>query len=397
MWRWLVVEAASVASVRRSGSYGAGSWAIRHGPTIDLFNVSLRQGKVVAYGPLSQESRDALSAVSFKLEAKMVASQPHLPTVPIVETTNEGTCGRATMHVFFVSPWDWSNAWHFANDAISLAHHLQTTPFRQEPAALRVFESPKKKKSPISLAAIVVRALFGTNVGDASRMLKQRSTPCLNVHWGVGARLIGPVDGGGFVEERRAAADALRDAVLKECGGGPGTSFSTRALFVERSCGGNGASAARCLSKPATARLRAAFKERGVDLEPCCDDWTDACGVVRRFSAADLVVGMHGAGLANALFAPNHFVLVELHGGYGASLDLFRKISQARRGGYVSVATQGGGGAEERGASLDANRSTRVAACAVALWEQQDSGATGKLAALGHRAPRDHETPARFS
>lgn len=188
----------------------------------------------------------------------------------------------------------------------------------------------------------------------------------------MGARIIGPVDGGGFVEERRNAAANLRNAVMDICGGGDTDAGRGRpkVIFVERSCGTNGRTAARCLSSDSTAQLRELFWLRhGVKVETCCN-WKDACSVVRLFAGADIILGMHGAGLSNALFAPEGFVLVELHGAYGASLDLFRKIAQARKGGYISVATVGSVKKAVRGMILDKSNSSSLTDCAIALWKR---------------------------
>lgn len=188
----------------------------------------------------------------------------------------------------------------------------------------------------------------------------------------MGARIIGPVDGGGFVDERRKAAANLRSTVMNICGKAETDTRrgSPKVIFVERSCGTNGRTAARCLSSDSATQLREHFWLRhDIKVETCCN-WKDACSVVRRFAGADIILGMHGAGLSNALFAPEGFVLVELHGAYGASLDLFRKIAQARMGGYISMATVGGVDKPARGMGLDKGNSSSLTDCAIALWKR---------------------------
>lgn len=170
------------------------------------------------------------------------------------------------------------------------------------------------------------------------RVVERMPRTCLHLHWGLGARILGPVDGGGFVDERRHAAAELRKKVLDHCTR-PRRRRRKKTPFIERSCTEK---AARCLAATSFERLRRAFAMEDIALEPCCD-WERPCDVVQSFAEATIVVGMHGAGLANAIFAPEHFVLVELHTGYGSNLDLYRKLAQARKGGYVSVSLEPGG------------------------------------------------------
>ena len=94
-----------------------------------------------------------------------------------------------------------------------------------------------------------------------------------------------------------------------------------------------------------------------------------ACEQVALFAGAGIVVGMHGAGLTNIAFTPRGSVLVELKGWYKNENDLFRKVVQARWGGYVGVNTEPG----EDGATLQpASAWDRVAACALAVWRGRD-------------------------
>lgn len=176
--------ATSTASLRKEGSYSAGSWAVRHSATIDLFNVSISDGKVKLHGHLSEQTQRALSRVGSRLDKNLIAAQSFVPTV-IIEHSNQDTtvCARQaqqTTHAYFVSPWDWSNAWHFLNDAMALSHHIITTPgydvksrTHHDGAStkLNIFYPPprsrKKNSPPISIVDVVLRGLFGSNVANA--------------------------------------------------------------------------------------------------------------------------------------------------------------------------------------------------------------------------------------
>jgi hypothetical protein len=64
--------------------------------------------------------------------------------------------------------------------------------------------------------------------------------------------------------------------------------------------------------------------------------------------SADILIGLHGAGLTNAIFAKEGIYLIELKGHYGFDLDLFAIVTEARRGRYLqldirSYATKGNG------------------------------------------------------
>ena len=49
---------------------------------------------------------------------------------------------------------------------------------------------------------------------------------------------------------------------------------------------------------------------------------------------ADVIIGLHGAGLINILFAQNRAILVELKTPYGYKLDLFTLAAEARLVGH---------------------------------------------------------------
>mmetsp|Transcript_653 Transcript_653/g.2371 ORF Transcript_653/g.2371 Transcript_653/m.2371 type:complete len:138 (-) Transcript_653:42-455(-) len=85
------------------------------------------------------------------------------------------------------------------------------------------------------------------------------------------------------------------------------------------------------------------------------------------FRQADIVVGLHGAGCSNALFAAEGVVMVELHAAKGASTLTFRRIAAARRGGFVRAVVVGKG--RELGHDfVSATQPDAIARCAVTTW-----------------------------
>ena len=94
----------------------------------------------------------------------------------------------------------------------------------------------------------------------------------------------------------------------------------------------------RTLSRQSENALRDAFVARGAAVAICCD-WTIHNTLTKQLAFlghADVVVGIHGAGLANAVFAPMGSVVVELQD-YGWGDMLFGMLGHASGGDYVWV------------------------------------------------------------
>ena len=235
---------------------------------------------------------------------------------------------------------------------------------RHERLALDVF--PDIPNDRIKLIDLILKPAFAGGIRGASTLFSSSET-CLHLHWAVGPRVIGPVDGGGFSGERRAAADFWRHKLL-----GDGSikdedrdreDYKPSVIFVGRSCAGRGA--ARCIRNDGLAMLKKAFEGRGWRVDANCCAWSDAKKTLKSFAGADIVLGPHGAGLANALLARRGLVLVEIHGDFGAELDLFRKVADGRAGGYVSVKGRFSGAG---GMTFSAEDASSIASCAVNVW-----------------------------
>ena len=253
---------------------------------------------------------------------------------------------------------------HFWNDLTALGHRLAVASSRHERLALDVF--PDIPNDRIKLIDLILKPAFAGGIRGASTLFSSSET-CLHLHWAVGPRVIGPVDGGGFSEERRASSDFWRHKLLED---GSITDedrdregYKPSVIFVGRSCAGRGA--ARCIRNDGLAMLKKAFEGRGWRVDANCCAWSDAKKTLRSFAGADIVLGPHGAGLANALLARRGLVLVEVHGDFGAELDLFRKVADGRAGGYVSVRGRFSGGG---GMTFSAGDASNIAACAVNVW-----------------------------
>lgn len=142
---------------------------------------------------------------------------------------------------------------------------------------------------------------------------------------------------------------------------------SPRVLYVRRGCSGD----RRCLAN--AADLAGAFARRGVAFSSCCDDWAEFGAWMREFARADVVMGMHGAGLANMVFARPGTVMLELT---WTPRNYFNKLCHQMAFPYVSVSVrdykvrplEGGRGADPGDPEATAQQLQDLADTAVGAW-----------------------------
>jgi capsular polysaccharide biosynthesis protein len=79
-----------------------------------------------------------------------------------------------------------------------------------------------------------------------------------------------------------------------------------------------------------------AFQRHGVEVEVMTDFGGAVPDQFKLYMQADIIIGLHGAGLTNAMFSRKGVVVVEFKSAYG-SAEVYRKIAQSREGGYVMV------------------------------------------------------------
>ena len=395
---------------------------------IDLHDVLIRDTSVLVFCP-DAESRRAIKAVDGKLTPRMLrvtergGPQLQLRVVDAAMPRAAADACDARAHYiasigsFRLGASTWSNLWHGLTELVAIAGHVLTSVGCEaarcfEPSARKVLyvhssaeqdaaSGVPRDANPI-LRLLLGRAIFGEGntfalrrrgglLGRdaAARGRAGSAGRCVAaLHFGAQTKVLTPLKSARpFTEERRVVVDAVVRAGWRTCGlpvdrDGPtvrlGNASSAVALpprpharatpsavFVARSRQGG-----RHLGARAYDALAAAFRSAGVELRHCCE-WStmSACEQVALFASAGIVVGMHGAGLTNIAFTPRGSVLVELKGWYKNENDLFRKVVQARWGGYVGVNTEPG----EDGATLQpASAWDRVAACALAVWRGRD-------------------------
>eukprot|EP01041_Mallomonas_annulata_P011839 gene11839-24820_t len=171
------------------------------------------------------------------------------------------------------------------------------------------------------------------------------------VVWGTGLR-IHYIDA--LVVLRRLTADFARSLVLRAYNPPVPTPFSysntsatsgpesslplrrgghpLRVLLISRGAGGKGR------SMQGEKLILDRLQRMGAAVMMCCDfDKTDLSSQLAMALHADVIIGLHGAGLVNAIFAPRGCILVELKTLYGYTSDIFVRSADSRSGVFVQI------------------------------------------------------------
>merc|ERR1712070_473468 len=114
------------------------------------------------------------------------------------------------------------------------------------------------------------------------------------------------------------------------------------------------------------------FKQHGAaSFVACCDWHAPLCETATIFATADIVIGMHGAGLYNVAMARNGVVLIELKSPalQGWKDGVLHLLAQGSHGGYIWANTWFDR-ARGKGSSLSLEAARVVVECGVALWNK---------------------------
>ncbi|CAM9773321.1 unnamed protein product, partial [Pylaiella littoralis] len=113
--------------------------------------------------------------------------------------------------------------------------------------------------------------------------------------------------------------------------------------------------------------FRQAWASHGIHM----DEWRyqeegDLKSIIGSLSGYDVYIGVHGAELTNILYGNQGLVLMEITSD-GWDKEIFHKIAQARRGGYLKVRTH-------RGSHYQVHQdvAAETVHCALALWRRDD-------------------------
>lgn len=200
--------------------------------------------------------------------------------------------------------------------------------------------------------------------------------------------------------ESNAAVNARREDALRRLRAARQTRMPAALLMMRRSAG---AADNRHLCE--TQPIVDAFRTRGMKLVECCDgffnlstrhsssgsseagDHNDDDALIRDMlhvlSRADIIVGLHGAALANALFARTAPVVAELAGPYGERSELFRKVAQARHGAHFQMRVTPTGSGPNHCHAITTATAEATADCALQLWLGDPHACDSKEARIG--------------
>ena len=276
--------------------------------------------------------------------------------VAAVSSPSPALCEWEPSAVFFVRMYNVGNLCHLINELLLPLLALALP--RPAPREIYTFEvpgDPRVKPLPIFTAIVSQLADRVGNVNQFFASIKQpikapshlQSSPgtagepgaagssgellqqsgpgrCLrSVTWGLGIK---PMYNAFRVGELRRTIGSMRAMLL---GGNqlppPGASRPTT-IFIQRK-----GSSARHRFIPDLAPLR---RQIEID-EMCCDFSKPLAEQLRHISQASVVIGLHGAGLANVMFAREGAILLEFKGWYGLTDYVYRKYVQAIYGGWA--------------------------------------------------------------
>lgn len=172
------------------------------------------------------------------------------------------------------------------------------------------------------------------------------------VVWGIGPRLI---YNDALIRLRRETADFVRELVRKFYHPVMPAEFSIsgnsvpredlllrrgrqiRIVIMSRGHTGQGRSI------KGEASLKSILETAGALVAICCNFQDKENSYRKQLTYAyyaDVIVGLHGAGLTNAIFSPRSIIMVELKTVYAYGADLFLKVTDARQGVHLHIDTR---------------------------------------------------------
>ena len=209
------------------------------------------------------------------------------------------------------------------------------------PRVLHLYNPKHTPQKPLPHWDEVTKAYF-TVRSDAAAFFSDARRRCVRrIVWGFGHKpAYEPLVGNDY-RSARGAVRHLRRALL-----GPGRSterprpaslpvavYDTigATIVLRRPGGGHGTGAKRMLGDVDALERR--FR---IDAH-CCNFGAPLAEQMKLLSSAAVVVGLHGAGLANILFARRAPVLVELKASYGGTSFEYQRLTHLMGGGYAAV------------------------------------------------------------
>ena len=291
------------------------------------------------------------------------------PLVPRAGSLDRSVCTTSTRgSAMFFAPWEHNMYHFFAKNLYPLVSVLlsdtrcqgQPLPCAEWAAGEKVLYAAsghhKQLKFVKLLEPLFDRVLHMPEAGG----LFEGGPHCFDhVAWGQGAMLLG-FNESYHARDRVAVTSAVRKFSLDSLGVRVTTPEDRAALYVGPGEGTGGPEGAwdrppvvlhlrrdpdkqrRWIETPAP--MLDAWGELGTSVTECCDFRGDTLEeMMTQVSSADILWGLHGAGLSNFIFCRRGSVLVEVEakGGYGDGSNFYTAIADARDASYVRVTMQG--------------------------------------------------------
>ena len=315
----------------------------------DFSNVTIHFHKAVrvdyaviraALQPSDGESRRALRALRLddgKLPEQAIATPIGLSPFRLgleVNTTTEPTaCEWEPTAVFFLRLYNAGNLCHLLNEALLPLLHLALPV--SPPREIYYFGALRTRRQSTSLYQSLRRSLASLPrraIHEFFNDLQKKGSRCVShLTWGLGIKP--------FYNCFASTSSAVLPARCASCFSG-GCAFHCRAQLTrlsssrraKRSCTSHTGELA--LAQRSIPDLEPLRKQIAID-ELCCDFSAPLQEQLTIISRASVILGLHGAGLANVIFAREGAILIEFKGDYGLTDFVYRKYSQANFGGWA--------------------------------------------------------------
>jgi hypothetical protein len=327
-----------------------------HEHVTDFRNVLVQGNQVhVHLDPEDKDSEISVQQMDWKLQPAALASFNLPNSFPIRVHRSPLKCQQSVENasLYFIKPYHINNMAHLFNE--NILPLIDTMEFPQVARRMLVtfpaHGTRGQSARPIWMATL--KALHIETVAHIPQGCVQ------HLVWGLGVK---PFWHPHRLTQSRHTVARFRASIFPALSLRFRSSESQIMLIVRRA-----AKSQRSLDNTSFALLESALQLPSLH---CCDfQKTTMRQQLQIISRASLVIGLHGAGLMNVLFAKQNAVLVELFGSKGLTWVVHRRAVQTIQGGYIAVHI------EERQSHhlLHRSHAQTVRDCVRALWASESA------------------------